>query len=131
MFRSSRIRHGAGNFSRPFSPRRRSRASSEPDLQRELAAVVAQPKQNRRLFHHRPGNADWESAAQIGEGGMGVVYEAIDRKRNLRIAIKSAKPGFQRLLSPELEGALRVRHPNICLVNQIHSTKTDKGDVDF
>jgi serine/threonine protein kinase len=62
---------------------------------------------------------------------MGVVYEAIDRKRNLRIAIKSAKPGFQRLLSPELEGALKVRHPNVCLVNQIHTTKTDAGEVDF
>ena len=62
---------------------------------------------------------------------MGIVYEAIDRKRNQRIAIKSAKPGFQRLLSPELEGALKVRHPNICLVNQIHTTKTDKGEVDF
>jgi serine/threonine protein kinase/Flp pilus assembly protein TadD len=62
---------------------------------------------------------------------MGVVYEAIDRKRNTRIAIKAAKPGFQRLLSPELEGALKVRHPNICLVNQIHTTKTDSGEVDF
>jgi len=73
----------------------------------------------------------FEIVRVIGEGGMGVVYEAIDRKRNLRIAIKSAKPGFQRLLSPELEGALKVRHDNICLVNQIHSTKTEDGDVDF
>jgi eukaryotic-like serine/threonine-protein kinase len=73
----------------------------------------------------------FEIVRVIGEGGMGVVYEAIDRKRNQRIAIKSAKPGFQRLLSPELEGALKVRHPNICLVNQIHTTKTENGDVDF
>ena len=73
----------------------------------------------------------FESVRIVGEGGMGVVYEAIDRKRNLRIAIKSAKPGFQRLLSPELEGALKVRHPNVCLVNQIHTTKTDAGEVDF
>ncbi len=73
----------------------------------------------------------FEIVRAIGEGGMGVVYEAIDRKRNTRIAIKSAKPGFQRLLSPELEGALRVRHPNICLVNQIHTTQTENGEVDF
>ena len=73
----------------------------------------------------------YEIQQRIGEGGMGVVYEAIDRKRNLRIAIKSAKPGFQRLLSPELEGALKVRHPNICLVNQIHTTQTENGEVDF
>src|SRR6266536_1834549 len=73
----------------------------------------------------------FEILRTIGEGGMGVVYEAIDRKRNLRIAIKSAKPGFQRLLSPELESALKVRHPNICLVNQIHTTKIDAADVDF
>jgi len=82
----------------------------------------------------RPGevvDGRFEIVRTVGEGGMGVVYEAIDRKRNLRIAIKSAKPGFQRLLSPELEGALKVRHPNVCLVNQIHTTKTDAGEVDF
>jgi serine/threonine protein kinase/tetratricopeptide (TPR) repeat protein len=68
---------------------------------------------------------------EIGEGGMGVVYEALDRKRNLKIAIKAAKPGFQRLLTPELEGALKVRHPNICLVNQIHTAQTQFGEIDF
>jgi tetratricopeptide (TPR) repeat protein len=97
-------------------------------LQEPLIAltVVARPFQPGEVVEER-----FEIVRVIGEGGMGVVYEAIDRKRNQRIAIKSAKPGFQRLLSPELEGALKVRHPNICLVNQIHSTKTDKGEVDF
>jgi serine/threonine-protein kinase len=73
----------------------------------------------------------FEVIREIGEGGMGVVYEAFDRKRNLRIAIKSAKPGFQRLLSPELESALTVRHPNVCRVNEIHTAQTDHGEVDF
>lgn len=68
---------------------------------------------------------------EMGEGGMGVVYEAHDRKRQQRVAIKAAKPGFQRMLSPELEGALKVRHHNICLVNEIHTEKTAHGDIDF
>ncbi len=62
---------------------------------------------------------------------MGVVYEAVDRKRQQRIAIKSAKPGFHRLLSPELESALKVRHPHVCLVNEIHTTQTSHGAIDF
>src|SRR5579863_9938589 len=44
----------------------------------------------------------FEIVREIGEGGMGVVYEAYDRKRSQRIAIKSAKPGFHRWLTPEL-----------------------------
>jgi len=73
----------------------------------------------------------FEIVREIGDGGMGVVYESFDRKRRQTIAIKAAKPGFQRLLSPELEGALKVRHPNICLVNEIHTAQTEQGEVDF
>ena len=73
----------------------------------------------------------FEIVQEIGEGGMGFVYEAFDRKRTQRIAIKAAKPGFYRLLSPELEGALHVRHRNVCLVNEIHTTQTPHGEIDF
>ncbi len=73
----------------------------------------------------------FEIVREIGDGGMGVVYEAFDRTREKRIAIKCAKPGFIRLQSPELAGALQVRHPNVCLVNDIHKARTDIGDLDF
>src|SRR5437016_3490401 len=73
----------------------------------------------------------FEIIREIGEGGMGVVDEGYDRKRRQRIAIKSAKTGFRRLLTPELESALQVRHPNICLVNEIHTAATAQGEVDF
>ena len=73
----------------------------------------------------------FEIIKEIGEGGMGFVYEAFDKKRNQRIAIKAAKPGYYRLLSPELQGALQVRHPNVCLVNEIHTTQTAHGEIDF
>jgi serine/threonine protein kinase/tetratricopeptide (TPR) repeat protein len=73
----------------------------------------------------------FEIVRKIGEGGMGIVYEALDRKRHQRIALKFAKAGFQRLLTPELEGALKVRHPNICLVNEIHTARVEEYEVDF
>jgi serine/threonine protein kinase/Flp pilus assembly protein TadD len=68
---------------------------------------------------------------EIGDGGMGVVYEAYDNTREQRIAIKCAKPGFSRLQSPELNGALKVRHPNVCQLNDIHMVSTDLGDLRF
>ncbi|MBZ5492406.1 MAG: serine/threonine protein kinase [Acidobacteriia bacterium] len=72
----------------------------------------------------------FEIIREVGDGGMGVVYEAYDRKRQQRIAIKCAKLGYERL-SPELRGALKVRHPNVCLVNEIHTADTDLGELDF
>ncbi len=72
----------------------------------------------------------FEIIREVGDGGMGVVYEAYDRKRQQRIAIKCAKLGYERL-SPELRGALKVRHPNVCLVNEIHTATTDLGELDF
>jgi tetratricopeptide (TPR) repeat protein len=73
----------------------------------------------------------FEITREVGEGGMGVVYEAFDRKRRRRICVKTAKVGFRRALPPELEGALRVRHPNICMVNEIHTAQLPGGEVDF
>ena len=73
----------------------------------------------------------FEILREIGEGGMGVVYEAFDRRLQQNIAIKAAKPGFQRLLSPELKAALKVRHHNICLVKEIHTAQTEYGEIDF
>jgi eukaryotic-like serine/threonine-protein kinase len=72
----------------------------------------------------------FEIIREVGDGGMGVVYEAYDRKRQQRIAIKCAKLGYERL-SPELRNALKVRHPNVCLVNEIHTAATDLGELDF
>ena len=68
---------------------------------------------------------------EIGEGGMGMVYEAFDRRLQQRVAIKAAKLGFQRLLSPELKSALKVTHHNICRVNEIYTVHTQSGEIDF
>ena len=89
-------------------------------------------KESAPPFHEGQLVADrFEIIRLLGEGGMGWVYEAFDRKLNRRIAIKSAKPGFQPTLSPEIKGALAVSHPNICRVNEIHTAHTSQGDLDF
>jgi serine/threonine protein kinase/Tfp pilus assembly protein PilF len=73
----------------------------------------------------------FEILREIGEGGMGVVYAAFDRKRQQTIAVKCAKPGCANFLKPELQGALKVRHPNVCLVNEIHSAQVASEAIDF
>ena len=66
-----------------------------------------------------------------GEGGMGVVYEALDEKLGHRIALKCPRFEFRRRLSPEALSSLRVTHPNVCRVFEIHTAETNTGDVDF
>jgi hypothetical protein len=64
---------------------------------------------------------------EIAEGGMGVVYEAIDEKLEQRRALKCAKPGHYRRLSPEARSALKVTHDNVCRVYEIHTAASPNG----
>ena len=124
----------------------RGTCSDDPELLREVSDVIQGEEKMGSFLRHpaitfkdsppafQKGElvADrFEIKRDVGEGGMGVVYEAFDRKLNRRVAIKSAKPGFQPRLSPEIKGALAVSHPNICRVNEIHTSHTAYGDVDF
>ena len=68
---------------------------------------------------------------EVAEGGMGVVYEAVDEKLERRIAIKCAKAGFRKRLPPEVRNASEVSHPNVCKIFEIHTASTDHGEIDF
>src|SRR5438093_2043258 len=68
---------------------------------------------------------------EVGHGGMGVVYEAIDERLERRIAVKCARPGFQRRLPPEARNATEISHPNVCKTYEIHSAETPRGELDF
>jgi eukaryotic-like serine/threonine-protein kinase len=68
---------------------------------------------------------------EVAEGGMAVVYEAVDQKLDQRVAIKCPKTSFRRRLPPEARSALQVSHPNICRVFEVHAASTDDGEIDF
>jgi tetratricopeptide (TPR) repeat protein len=67
----------------------------------------------------------------VAEGGMGIVYEAIDEKLDRRIALKCAKTGFGKRLPPEVRNATQIAHPNVCKIFEIHTTPGREGEVDF
>jgi len=68
---------------------------------------------------------------EIAQGGMGIVYEAIDEKLQRRIALKCAKTGFRKRLPPEVLNATEISHPNVCKIFEIHTASTPQGEVDF
>ena len=67
----------------------------------------------------------------LGEGGMALVYEAIDRKLNARRALKFARPGYRQLIPQETRSALHITHENVCRTYEIHSAITSSGPADF
>jgi serine/threonine protein kinase/tetratricopeptide (TPR) repeat protein len=62
---------------------------------------------------------------QVGAGGMGQVYKAIDRQLNRTVALKLIRPGLQTRMGAlqrfrrELLLAQQVSHPNVCRVHDL------------
>ena len=71
--------------------------------------------------------------SQLGQGGMGVVYEATDPRLKRTVAIKLLPPDLtkddtakQRFLQ-EAQAASALDHPNICTIHEIN--ETDDGQL--
>ncbi len=76
-------------------------------------------------------NGRFRIVREIARGGMGVVYQASDEVLGVAVALKCAKRGFKKRLWPEVLYAQRIGHPNVCKVFDLHTARTDQGDVDF
>ena len=68
---------------------------------------------------------------EVARGGMGIVYDAYDERLDRRIAIKCAKRGFRKRLSPEVRNASEISHPNVCKIFEMHTATLPEGQLDF
>jgi serine/threonine protein kinase/tetratricopeptide (TPR) repeat protein len=67
----------------------------------------------------------YEVVRALGQGGMGAVYEALDRDLDEPVALKllhpelSSDPDYRQHLRQEVRLARRVSHPNVCRVHDL------------
>ena len=87
-------------------------------------ATVIQP----RTFQVNDEIGPYSIIEQIGSGGMGVIYRALDKRLQRHVAIKFLPAGMnsdpqirQRFLA-EARAASQLDHPNICVIHDVGET---------
>ncbi|HVV84020.1 MAG TPA: AAA family ATPase, partial [Kofleriaceae bacterium] len=68
------------------------------------------------------GTERFEVVRRLGTGGMGVVYEAVDRERNARVALKTLRtmaPDELLALKHEFRALQDVTHPNLVTLGEL------------
>lgn len=74
----------------------------------------------------------YEILEQVGEGGMGTVYKALDTKLKVHRALKFihphlvSDPDFKQRFIQEAQSASSLDHPNICSIHQVDETPSGR-----
>ena len=127
-------------FLRPVDPRDRSRAWPRSGAGRvttpidplDASAAPVTPRIRRQDETMQPLEiAGYEITQELGRGGQGVVYRAVQKATKREVAIKVllagpfAAPAAQRRFEREIELVAQLRHPSI--ISIFHSDVTSDG----
>src|SRR5438034_11804636 len=61
----------------------------------------------------------YEILAQIGAGGMGEVWKALDTRLDRSVAIKTSKAEFSERFAREAKAIAALNHPHICHLHDV------------
>src|SRR5262245_21895872 len=69
----------------------------------------------------KPGTrfGPYEILSQLGEGGMGAVYRAVDTRLGREVAIKFSAEKFSERFERESRAVAALNHPNICTLHDV------------
>jgi hypothetical protein len=106
------------------------------EAEQRMNGFLLDPLCPRKSFEHPFESGDilggrFRIVREVAQGGMGIVYEAVDEKLERRIALKFAKIGFSDRLPPEVRNAREITHPNVCKIFEIHTASTQYGESIF
>ncbi len=113
-------------------------ARTDPELRREVEALLAQPSSGEFLDRPAIQNAPelledatvtqfiagaclgpYRIESKLGEGGMGQVFRAVDTRLGRPVAIKIANERFSSLFEREGRTISSLNHPHICTVYDV------------
>src|SRR5215468_2130116 len=112
-------------------------ADTDPELRREIEALLAQPAGGE--FLDRPAIEDaagledsivtalaagaclgpYRIEGKLGEGGMGEVFRAVDTRLGRAVAIKTAHERFSARFAREARAISSLNHPHICTLYDV------------
>jgi serine/threonine protein kinase len=92
------------------------RPESSYSEQERATSIV---RRRRLLPHGTVLGGDLEVRGVLGEGGMGQVYEALDRSLNRRVAVKVGWPDVGSNVLIEAQAMATIRHPSVVSIYSV------------
>jgi serine/threonine-protein kinase len=102
--------------------------SSLIDIPETLTSTVTKDDSEEQILNFAPGEyfgKRYQIIEEIGRGGMGRVYKAIDKELNRIVALKmikperSSDPSMVKRFRKEIKLASQITHENVCRINDL------------